>query len=215
MNRWRDKGRGKRIRRQVKNLMWHADLTEIDNGRCLLVTLHRDGQQATFREVLDAWQQDESFRQTFIQMLAAVPFTGFRWECPPLNTATVNREFECVLLRSDGLERRPDAASFGEFFATAPEASIVGFPSLGRDAFLIAPCPRSEASAYPHLASFVRNAPSAQVHELWQRVGQEVSARLSERPVWLSTAGMGVAWLHVRLDSRPKYYGHRPYTAAP
>jgi hypothetical protein len=28
---------------------------------------------------------------------------------------------------------------------------------------------------------------------------------------WLSTAGMGVPWLHVRLDDRPKDYGHRPY----
>ncbi|MGI9175867.1 MAG: DUF6940 family protein [Rhodothermales bacterium] len=24
--------------------------------------------------------------------------------------------------------------------------------------------------------------------------------------MWLSTAGGGVSWLHVRLDSRPKYY---------
>ena len=31
-------------------------------------------------------------------------------------------------------------------------------------------------------------------------------------PTWVSTAGGGVAWLHVRLDSAPKYYTHRPYT---
>jgi NADH:ubiquinone oxidoreductase subunit len=35
--------------------------------------------------------------------------------------------------------------------------------------------------------------------------------RVGEQPVWLSTAGMGVAWLHVRLDDRPKYYGYSPY----
>ncbi len=34
-------------------------------------------------------------------------------------------------------------------------------------------------------------------------------------PVWLSTAGAGVSWLHVRLDDRPKYYGHGPYRTAP
>ena len=28
---------------------------------------------------------------------------------------------------------------------------------------------------------------------------------------WLSTAGMGVYWLHVRVDSRPKYYRYQGY----
>jgi Family of unknown function (DUF6940) len=28
---------------------------------------------------------------------------------------------------------------------------------------------------------------------------------------FFSTAGAGVAWLHVRLDDRPKYYGYPPY----
>jgi len=32
-------------------------------------------------------------------------------------------------------------------------------------------------------------------------------------PTWLSTAGGGVAWLHVRLDTRPKYYRYNPYRA--
>ena len=29
--------------------------------------------------------------------------------------------------------------------------------------------------------------------------------------VWLSTAGDGIAWLHVRMDPRPKYYQHTEY----
>jgi hypothetical protein len=29
--------------------------------------------------------------------------------------------------------------------------------------------------------------------------------------LWLSTAGMGVSWLHVRLDSSLKYYGYKPF----
>ena len=38
--------------------------------------------------------------------------------------------------------------------------------------------------------------------------------RLGTAPVWLSTAGAGVSWLHVRLGDRPKYYGHAPYRQA-
>ena len=38
-----------------------------------------------------------------------------------------------------------------------------------------------------------------------------MEARIGIQPIWLSTAGMGVPWLHVRLDSRPKYYAFGPY----
>ena len=69
--------------------------------------------------------------------------------------------------------------------------------------------------AYGHLAAFVREAPREQVHALWARVGELVLERVSNVPLWLSTAGGGVAWLHVRLDSRPKYYTHAPYRRAP
>ncbi len=195
--------------------MWQADLAAMGGGHEMLVTFDMDNERASFRRVLEAWQNDEAFRDVFTRALASVPFTGLRWECPPITKATVDREFECVLLRADGLDRKPDSAAFAEFFAAAGGASVVGFQSLGRDAYLIAHCPRADGSIYPHLASFVRGAPREQVDELWKCVGREVSARISDEPLWLSTAGMGVAWLHVRLDSRPKYYGHRPYTAQP
>ena len=50
-----------------------------------------------------------------------------------------------------------------------------------------------------------------QQHALWQSVGEAMARRVGAKPVWLSTAGAGVSWLHVRLDDRPKYYGYVPY----
>ena len=88
---------------------------------------------------------------------------------------------------------------------------VVTFPNLGGDAIMVVPCPRAADSVYGHLASFVRNAAESQVHSLWQSVGEAMRKRLSEKAVWLSTAGLGVSWLHVRLDSRPKYYGYAPF----
>ncbi len=34
---------------------------------------------------------------------------------------------------------------------------------------------------------------------------------VAAKPVWFSTSGMGVAWLHFRLDKRPKYYTYRAF----
>ena len=66
-------------------------------------------------------------------------------------------------------------------------------------------------SVFAHLAAFVRGAPAQQRHVLWQRVADAMMRRLSGQPVWLSTAGAGVSWLHVRLDDRPKYYSFSEY----
>merc|ERR1712241_203055 len=49
----------------------------------------------------------------------------------------------------------------------------------------------------------------------WQELGQTLSERLrqvgSQTNIWVNTDGRSVHWLHVRLDSRPKYYRHSPY----
>ena len=85
------------------------------------------------------------------------------------------------------------------------------FPNLGRDAVMVVPCPVGDPSIYGHLASFIRNAPESQLHRFWIAIADAMNQRISARPVWLSTAGMGVSWLHVRLDDRPKYYGYAPF----
>src|SRR5262249_52829864 len=116
-----------------------------------------------------------------------------------------------VLLESPELVRPSDSGAFAEHFAEGVD-SVAVFPNIGGDAIMIVPCPIAEASAYGHLAAFVRAAPESQRHALWQSVAKAMGQRISPKPVWLSTAGAGVSWLHVRLDDRPKYYGFEPYT---
>ena len=41
-----------------------------------------------------------------------------------------------------------------------------------------------------------------------------LSGRIQDRPLWLSVAGGGVPWLHVRIDDRPKYYRYDSYRTA-
>ena len=160
------------------------------------------------------WQCDAGFRSLFNGLLADARFTSFRWETPAVTAATATRLFECVLLNSPGLERRPEPEAFANHFSGA-EAPVVSFTNLGGDAILIVPCPIAEPSAYGHLASFARLAPERQRQSLWQSVGEAMARRLGAKPVWLSTAGAGVSWLHVRLDDHPKYYGYGPYRQVP
>jgi hypothetical protein len=190
--------------------MWTARSEELADARGLRFAVELDARPATVAEVLCGWQGDAGFRSLINSLLADAPYTAFRWETPAVTAATVARPFEFVLLDSPGLARRSDPAAFAEHFGGA-DADVAVFPNLGGDAIMIVPCPVAEPSAYGHLAAFVRLAPERQRHALWQSVGDAMARRVGARPVWLSTAGAGVSWLHVRLDDRPKYYGFGPY----
>ena len=91
---------------------------------------------------------------------------------------------------------------------------VLEFPNLSGDAYMIVPAKYAHVQ-YTSLASFVRHAPDDQADALFLQTGMAVLSRLNDEPLWLSTAGMGVPWLHIRLDSRPKYYKYPPYKALP
>jgi hypothetical protein len=174
--------------------------------------LLEDGRPVAVAEVLDLWSGDAAFRAFFVARLRAVPFAAYCWETPPVVASSVGRPFECTFVDSPALARVvADPEPFREHFTGA---AAVRFESLGRDALLVAPCPRGPIAPYAHLAAFVRGAPEDQVAALWQEVAGAVRGRIGARPLWLSTAGLGVSWLHVRLDSRPKYYRTRAYARA-
>jgi hypothetical protein len=190
--------------------MWTHQSEELPGGCGLRLEIAIDSRPASFGEVIQAWQDDGGFRSLFNSLLADVPYSAFRWETPPVTEGTLSQPFECVILDSPSLARQPDREAFAEHFENS-ERTIAVFPNLGRDAVMVVPLPVGDSSAYGHLAAFVRLAPDFQRDELWRSVGEAMAARVGARPVWLSTAGAGVSWLHVRLDGRPKYYGYGPY----
>ena len=191
--------------------MWTVRSEQQADGRVLKVGIDLGSSSVSYSEVLRLWQFDSDFRAFFITLLVDAPFAAFRWETPAITAETARRPFEFVLLDSPGLARRPDPDSFAEHFPLAKTVDVVTFSNLGRDAILVVPCPIAVPSAYGHLAAFDRGAPKLQQHALWALVGNMMEQRVGSAPVWLSTAGAGVSWLHVRLDDKPKYYGYAPY----
>jgi len=174
--------------------------------------LEQDSLPLTFRQVIDLWQASEAFREFFTGTITDCSFDAYFWETPPVVKATLERPFEFVLVASPALDRlRSDPSPFRLHFSSQPNESVVTFPNLGGDALLVVPAPVVDESCYTHLARFLRDAPKEQVNTFWRCVGRAMQSRVSSAPTWLSTAGMGVSWLHLRLDSRPKYYRHEPY----
>ncbi len=196
--------------------MWHTQFENLGR-QSLRLRLLSAQQVLTFARVVELWRCNALFREWFNGILADVPFAAYVWEAIPTSPRAAGREFECVLISSDALaDIDPDPASFETQFASMPASeTVVTFPNLGGDAMLVVPRPAVSGSVYGHLAAFARRAPAEQIQALWQAVGDALAERKYLQPVWLSTAGLGVPWLHVRLDSRPKYYRFGPYRTAP
>jgi hypothetical protein len=193
--------------------MWSIERTSIREGWSEKLALFRNGGAASFADVIAAWDSDAAFRGYFIGEISAAPWPAFLWEMPPIRRDMVERNYECVIIRSDALARmHPDAEAFAAEFRDAA-GSVVAFRNLGGDALLVAPCPLTELSTYTHIAAFLRGTPESQQHELFialaGAIGREL--RRTTARIWTSTSGLGIGWLHVRLDSFPKYYQHRSY----
>lgn len=194
--------------------MWRAETEEILSGRKYRLC----GKQAplSFAEMLRLFERDDAFCDWYSRLLADCSYAAFYWEHPPLTRDRLDQDAEVVLVDATALATaKVNPAPFRSLFEDQPDQDIVVFPNLGGDAVLIVPRPVAPDYAYPHLAAFVRNAPAAQIRSLWRFTAQAMYQNVNSTPRWLSTAGLGVAWLHVRVDTRPKYYTHAPYTRFP
>ncbi|MAP93797.1 MAG: hypothetical protein CMK07_02495 [Ponticaulis sp.] len=190
-----------------------AEIDVHDNGALQHFGLEWVGRQMTFGEAVAMWKWNAVFTQFCGALIRNSGLKGFVWECPPVTKATLERPFEFVLIDTGTpYHARPDADVFSDHFKSAnngPEMAV--FPNLGGDALLIAPAPKDDASDYRDLNHFLSNASDEERAAFWKAVSDAMDATISDNPVWLSVAGAGEAWLHVRLDSRPKYYQHTPY----
>lgn len=158
-------------------------------------------------------------------IIAASSYESILFETPGASLETSKTtQFEVAMVNEPALksfaEGRPDRYAFEEHFNRCREEenndTVCSFQNLGGDASLVSPSPQSgvKDSYYSHLATFVRSAPSNQVSEFWTTAAKEYLHNLQQRgqtKTWFSTNGLGVAWLHLRLDSYPKYYSYAPF----
>jgi len=184
---------------------------EVEEGKIEKYSLLANGQVMSYRDYIAHLCNDKEFRQYFNTRLASSAFTAYRLEAPVLNSSTLDMPFEFVLIDAPHLcLPATDAKTFASHFTD--NKTIVKFKSLGADATLIAPSPDAESDheSHKHLACFVRDAGAERTDALWYAVGQVLLK--NKGPLWFNTEGSGVAWLHIRLDTRPKYYGYAPYS---
>ncbi len=167
----------------------------------------------TQSEFLSYIKESSEFRYILSFELCQSHMEKFYWEMPPITQWNLDRDFECVLVFAPQLNSAADSGPFArQFDAQKKTSDVISFFNLGGDAELVVPCNNNARTDYAHLSSFLRTADPAQVQALWRKLGERAEVWLARKaPFWISTAGLGVSWLHIRLDQRPKYYKFGPY----
>ena len=190
--------------------MWAAHTQCIPSGA--RIEIYGDGAQLSFGEFFALLERNTDFAHWYSRLITDCDFESFFWELPGLTTETIQNGAEFVVIASAALSRlQPDATPFQSHFSAQPGSDVIEFPNLGNDALLIVPAPIDPGDSFPHLAAFLRNAHGTQVVSLWRVAARAVLENVGSAPRWLSAAGLGVPWLHLRLDTRPKYYNFLPY----
>ena len=156
------------------------------------------------------------------------------FESHPITKNTLNRPYEFVLIGTSAFDHSSlDTYSFSGKFNDPDNSNklTTTFYNLGGDSMLIAPKPRfwkerktkSLPINYVHIKSFLEFASLEEnldiLNDFWSTVGFSLEKRIEEISkngeddvnMWFSTCGTGVYFLHVRLDSYPKYYSFSEY----
>ena len=192
--------------------MWEEQSNALDKN-VHKYSLFDGSYHLTYEDVIHYWQENSEFRGFYFSILQKSPLDAFFWENPPVTKSNIKQAYEFVLVNSPQLSGvSADPSPFQDKFKWQPPGqSVIAFENIGRDAELIVPCPIGDLNLYAHFASFIRQAPEDQKHDLFITVANSLKNRINNHPTWVSTSGLGVYWLHIRLDTRPKYYSYEAY----
>lgn len=185
---------------------------------CDLHTPHRAWRLhtgASRRDTVAALAHDPALADALTAHLADLPLTAAFLELAPLGGPRDDAPFEAMVLQApDRLAAAPaDPSSFrGPLAHTVGDPAV--FPNLGGDTLLVVPRPPDgPLPDWGHLLAWVRD-PGADTRGFWHAAAHAALGRADAhgpRPTWVSTSGLAVPWLHLRLDPRPKYITWAPY----
>ena len=192
--------------------MWTCNKTEIVSNKVYHYKINdtKDKPLSTLQWI-SLLLNSSTFRSYYTNLLIESKFEGFFWEVRPVQIDNLKEDFEFVIIDSPALANlKSDSSYFQSYFKKGE--SVTTFYNLGKDAKLVTPCPIDTHSIYAHFSIFLNNAENEQIHDIWKSVANEYIAAINEKPTWLSTSGLGVSWLHIRLDQIPKYYQYKPFS---
>lgn len=95
---------------------------------------------------------------------------------------------------------------FSKFFAANTTNKLaLSFPNKGKTAMMVVPSP-DEGKDFAHLYNFINQADQKQQSALWKEVAKVFTSKKTKtNTLFLSTHGLGVNYLHIRIKDSNDY----------
>jgi len=180
-----------------------------EDGNVIVIIFEKDKVPITWGAFISLTEEkDWKFCKTLKKAILSTKFPTLFLNCPPLTSINLGEVFEMALMDAKNLSAiKTDAHTFAEYFKKEKDLAV-SFHNLGGDALMVCPTPLKDHNIeiYSSLEPFIRCSPMKQQVEFWGKVGSGLNLLKAKRTVWLNTAGGKVHYIHMRMDSRPKYY---------
>ena len=131
---------------------------------------------------------------------------SFFWETSCV-TKSLSTEYKEKYIENNELHKmKQNYQSFAKKINASQHKDVLSFFNLSKTSLLVVPKPRSNKK-FTTLKQFMDNATEKQQKVFWRKVVSCIHKMLKTHDkVWVSTHGRGVPYLHVRIDTVPKYY---------
>jgi len=184
--------------------------------------IYRGSTPMTAKDVMTSFQEDVNFNFWWIDYLSSFEKPYF-FECAPVTESNFDtKEFKFEIIESEELSHRywTNLEDFSEYIKKTNKIKTASFLNLRKDTTLLIPQPLKgiDINSYSQLYTFMKDAPLRQKIDFWKDVGQQFensllsgssgssSSKLSKKPLYMSTHGLGVSYIHIRFANKPKYY---------
>jgi hypothetical protein len=151
------------------------------------------------------------------------------------NICSLNIPIEFVLMKTHNLhKKKADWSKYAEYMNRKPRnRHSLSFINLTGNIMLTIPFNKKKNIRYGHIKDYMTYASMEEIYDIFLEIGiqieiyNEASRRHSSinksnvatttsnisicHPLYLSTHGHGVQWLHFRLEEKPLYYNYNYY----
>jgi hypothetical protein len=181
------------------------------NNQGIEIVFTNSGKEMTFRELFFFMKdQPVKFHLLLKEAVLSLDYPAVYLEFPKLSDLKLSTRNTCVIIKAPELV---NTRSDPEAFNIDCKDKVCKIENLSKDAFLIIPNLES-TNDYGHLYKFLMNCNDEQEIRLFWKTSAETIFRQLDiwGNIWISTSGLGIPWLHLRISRTPKYYHFKSYT---
>ena len=132
----------------------------------------------------------------------------FMWRTSIILYNKNNNIYKEEFIENKRLDVKQNYTAYKDYIKKSKNKYVTSFMNLSGDTLLIIPMPRKNKN-FATIKHFTDNASLLHQKKFWMYVEQKIKKELKKyKKLYVSTHGLGVSYLHVRLSHKPIHYYH-------